>query len=66
MVARWAEWATGIVEAWPDDPGQATFDVAEQDEAVRLAEITQTIGQPTTTAQTPRVFNDRDGASLAP
>ncbi|HEU4513716.1 MAG TPA: PadR family transcriptional regulator [Nocardioidaceae bacterium] len=26
LVAEWADWATGIVETWPDDPGQAEPD----------------------------------------
>jgi DNA-binding PadR family transcriptional regulator len=38
MVARWAEWATGIVEDWPDDPGDAVYDAAEAAAAVQLAE----------------------------
>ncbi|HEX6310878.1 MAG TPA: PadR family transcriptional regulator [Acidimicrobiia bacterium] len=38
MVARWAEWATGIVETWPDDPRDAPIDQTAQEEAVRLAE----------------------------
>jgi PadR family transcriptional regulator AphA len=38
MVARWAEWATGIVEQWPDDPRDAVYDVAEAADAVRIAE----------------------------
>jgi PadR family transcriptional regulator AphA len=28
LVARWAEWASGHVERWPDDPGQAVADPA--------------------------------------
>ena len=38
MVARWAEWATSVVEDWPDDPRQAALDVDAQAEAVRVAE----------------------------
>lgn len=38
MVARWAEWATSVVEDWPDDPRQAGLDVDAQAEAVRVAE----------------------------
>jgi DNA-binding PadR family transcriptional regulator len=38
MVARWVTWATEIVEAWPDDVGEAPFDTAAADQAVRLAE----------------------------
>jgi PadR family transcriptional regulator, regulatory protein AphA len=29
MVAAWADWATNLVEAWPDDPAQAKPDVRE-------------------------------------
>jgi DNA-binding PadR family transcriptional regulator len=38
MVAGWAEWATSVVEAWPDDPRAADLDVDAQAEAVRTAE----------------------------
>jgi PadR family transcriptional regulator AphA len=38
MVDRWAAWAAEIVEAWPDDPQQASPDRAIQEEAIRLAE----------------------------
>jgi PadR family transcriptional regulator, regulatory protein AphA len=38
MVARWAEWATSVVEDWPEDPRQAVLDVDAQAEAVRVAE----------------------------
>ena len=44
MVARWAEWAIGVVEAWPDDVLEAPFDPAVQEEAVRLAEQTAAAG----------------------
>ena len=44
MVARWAEWAIGVVEAWPDDVLEAPFDPAVQEEAVRLAEQTAATG----------------------
>ena len=40
VVARWAEWAIGVVETWPDDVLEAPFDVAVQEESVRLAEQT--------------------------
>jgi PadR family transcriptional regulator, regulatory protein AphA len=30
MVAEWADWATGIVTKWPDDPREAEPDRAEQ------------------------------------
>jgi PadR family transcriptional regulator, regulatory protein AphA len=38
LVAEWAEWASGNVERWPDDPGQATPDPAEMAAIVRRAE----------------------------
>ncbi|MGH9033506.1 MAG: PadR family transcriptional regulator [Acidimicrobiia bacterium] len=38
MVAHWAQWATAVVEAWPDDPRDAVPDRAAMEEAVRLAE----------------------------
>jgi PadR family transcriptional regulator AphA len=37
-VAEWVEWASDLVEDWPDDVTQAPFDVAEAEEGVRLAE----------------------------
>jgi PadR family transcriptional regulator, regulatory protein AphA len=37
-VARWVEWASSIVERWPDDVDDAPFDAAAADEGVRLAE----------------------------
>jgi len=44
-VAEWVEWATGIVEDWPDDVTLAAFDVVAAEEAVRLAERIQALGQ---------------------
>jgi DNA-binding PadR family transcriptional regulator len=37
-VARWVEWATTIVEQWPDDVTDAPFDTATAEEGVALAE----------------------------
>jgi PadR family transcriptional regulator, regulatory protein AphA len=37
MVDRWAEWATGIVETWPDDPAEADPDLAEVEAALGRA-----------------------------
>jgi PadR family transcriptional regulator AphA len=45
MVARWAEWATGVVADWPDDPGRAVADPAELAEALRVAESIADIGR---------------------
>jgi DNA-binding PadR family transcriptional regulator len=36
-VARWIDWATGVVETWPDDVTEAPFDIAAAEEAVALA-----------------------------
>jgi DNA-binding PadR family transcriptional regulator len=44
-VGSWVEWATGIVEDWPDDVSLAAFDVAAAEEAVRLAERIQALAQ---------------------
>jgi DNA-binding PadR family transcriptional regulator len=37
-VARWVEWASAMIETWPDDVSGAPFDHAAAEEAVRLAE----------------------------
>jgi DNA-binding PadR family transcriptional regulator len=37
-VARWVDWATSVVEGWPDDVTDAPFDMAAAEEGVRLAE----------------------------
>ena len=37
LVARWAEWATGVVQTWPDDPAGAPVDPAAFEEIVRRA-----------------------------
>ncbi len=37
MVARWADWATGVVETWPDDPAAAELDRAALAEVLRRA-----------------------------
>ena len=38
MVAHWVDWASQLVDAWPDDVRDAPFDVAAAEEGVRLAE----------------------------
>jgi PadR family transcriptional regulator AphA len=38
MVARWVEWASDIVDSWPEDVNDAHFDMAAAEEGVRLAE----------------------------
>ena len=35
MVDRWAEWATGVVEQWPDDPGAAEPDLEAVEAVLR-------------------------------
>jgi DNA-binding PadR family transcriptional regulator len=42
-VARWVDWATEVVEGWPDDVREAPFDVAAAREATLLAESIITI-----------------------
>jgi hypothetical protein len=38
MVAGWVDWASDMVEDWPEDVNHAPFDVAAAEEGVRLAE----------------------------
>jgi DNA-binding PadR family transcriptional regulator len=38
LVARWADWATEQVQAWPDDPAHATADLDELAAIARRAE----------------------------
>ena len=45
MVAGWTEWATAVVETWPDDPRRATPDLDAQAQAVELAERIQAMGE---------------------
>jgi len=42
-VAQWVEWASGIVENWPDDVREAPFDISAAEEGVRLAESAATL-----------------------
>lgn len=37
MVARWAEWASAIVDRWPDDPSQAVADPAAMRQIIERA-----------------------------
>jgi DNA-binding PadR family transcriptional regulator len=37
MVAEWSEWATALVEQWPDDPSAAVPDMTAHAEVVRRA-----------------------------
>ena len=38
MVAHWVDWASQLIETWPDDVRDAPYDVAAAEESVRLAE----------------------------
>ena len=38
MVAHWVDWASQLVDDWPDDVREARFDVAAAKDGVRLAE----------------------------
>jgi PadR family transcriptional regulator, regulatory protein AphA len=42
MVARWVEWASDIVDGWPDDVNEAPFSVAAAEEGARLADSIST------------------------
>ena len=37
MVAEWSDWATGLVETWPDDPSEAVADLDALAAVVRRA-----------------------------
>jgi PadR family transcriptional regulator AphA len=37
-VDRWAEWAIGVVEAWPDDVTRAPYDLGAAQESLEVAE----------------------------
>lgn len=45
-VAQWAEWASDLIEEWPDDVREAPFNVNAAEESVRLAETISTISTP--------------------
>jgi len=53
-VARWVEWATEMVEGWPDDVREAPFDVAAAQEATQLAESITVLAASTPSKQSPR------------
>jgi hypothetical protein len=42
-VARWVEWASAIVDTWPDDVNNAPFDNAAAEVGVALAESVESI-----------------------
>jgi hypothetical protein len=43
MVARWIEWASALVDTWPDEVSDAAFDVVAAQESVTLAEQVDSI-----------------------
>jgi hypothetical protein len=49
MVERWTDWATGVVESWPDDVTQA-----EPEWAVLEAQARRTESRPDRTTRFPR------------
>jgi DNA-binding PadR family transcriptional regulator len=46
MVARWVEWASDVVDTWPDDVTKAPFNQTAAAQSVQLAESTQAIRRP--------------------
>jgi hypothetical protein len=45
MVAEWSDWATGLVETWPDDPSEAVADLDVLAAVVRRAEWSEQPGR---------------------
>ncbi len=45
-VAEWVDWASRLVDRWPDDPRNAPFDVEAAKESVRRAERIKTLLDP--------------------
>jgi DNA-binding PadR family transcriptional regulator len=46
MVAHWVDWASQLVDAWPDDVRDAPFDRAAAEEGVHLAEsVAEILGE---------------------
>jgi PadR family transcriptional regulator, regulatory protein AphA len=45
-VAHWVEWASAIVDTWPDDVIEAPFDIDAANEGVEIAERIQTMLSP--------------------
>jgi PadR family transcriptional regulator, regulatory protein AphA len=43
MVAQWVQWATALVESWPDDVRDAPFNTDAAEEGARRAETVATI-----------------------
>jgi DNA-binding PadR family transcriptional regulator len=51
-VAEWVEWASGVVDGWPNDPADAPFDVEAAQENVRRAERVTTLLDPRAVSST--------------
>ena len=43
MVAQWVDWASELVDDWPDDVRSAPFDVSEAEESLRRVERLQRV-----------------------
>ena len=43
MVAEWIDWASELVDDWPDDVRTAPFDIAEAEESLRRVERVQRV-----------------------
>ena len=43
MVAQWVDWASELVDNWPDDVRSAPFDIPAAEEGLRLAERVQKV-----------------------
>ena len=52
-VARWVDWATKVVETWPDEVSEASYDAAAGERGVELAEsIEKLLRRPAERART--------------
>ena len=43
MVAEWIDWASELVDDWPDDVRSAPFDISEAEESLRRVERVQRV-----------------------
>ena len=43
MVAHWVDWASELVDDWPDDVRSAPFDISEAEESLRRVERVQRV-----------------------
>lgn len=43
MIARWVQWATAVVDTWPDDVRDAPFDTSAAEESVAMVERVEAI-----------------------